>query len=82
MTFTSWLKYDLDIKKILICVKVMLIYVNITDRQTHRHIKSIVRNLTKCDDFENRCLGINSVCEFFSKGSCIDIVFKKIYEFL
>ena len=36
MTFTSWLKYDLDIKKILICVKVMLIYVNITDRQTDR----------------------------------------------
>ena len=25
----------------------MLIYVNITDRQTEKHVKSIVRNLTK-----------------------------------
>ena len=39
------------IKKIVIYVNFMLIYVNITDRQTdvqtYKHIKSIVRNLTK-----------------------------------
>ena len=34
-------------KKFLIYVNFMLIYVNITDRQTDNHIKSIVRNLTK-----------------------------------
>ena len=62
---TSWLKYDYEIKKIMIYVNIiyiyfffyfnsclfydnfMLIYVNITDRRTDKHIKSIVRNLSK-----------------------------------
>ena len=34
-------------KKILIHVNFMLIYLKITDRQTDKHIKTIVRNLTK-----------------------------------
>ncbi len=33
--------------KILIYFNFMLIYVNITDGQTDKHTKSIVRNLTK-----------------------------------
>ena len=33
--------------KNLIYVNLMVIYVNITDRQTDKHVKSIVRNLTK-----------------------------------
>jgi len=32
----------------------MLIYVNITDGQTDKHIKTIVRNLTKCSKSPNR----------------------------
>ena len=33
-------------KKIIIYATYMIIYVNITDRRTDKHIKSIVRNLT------------------------------------
>ncbi len=45
MTLTLWLKYDHEMKKIIIYVNFMIIYINITDRQIYQNYSSEPHNI-------------------------------------